>query len=153
MRLNDILNEQQINELDWKDVAHKAGKNVGGAAKGTVDTSKSFISGIKKGYQQGGLGNIAANAIGDKLDKWASNVQNGGKEAGSPSNATTNSQPAAQSKPSGITYKQPTPGSSNNATPAAAHSLNDIKTAIGSMDQTQLTQIKAAIARRLKQAP
>ena len=106
MRLNEILNEQQINELDWKDVAGKAGKGVGGAAKGTVDTSKSFISGIKKGYQQGGLGRMAASAIGDKIDKWASNIGNDSKK-------TDTSAPTAssgQSRPSGITYRQPTPG-------------------------------------------
>lgn len=112
MRLNEILNEEQINELDWKDVAKGAGKAVGATAKGVAgagkaagSAGKSFTSGFKSGYQQGGLGRMAVNAVGDKIDKWA----NKGSE---PSDQTS---PAAnQTRPSGITYKQPTPGSATD---------------------------------------
>jgi len=47
MRLNEILNEEQINELNWKDVAQGAGKVVGATAKGIAGAGKVASSSRK----------------------------------------------------------------------------------------------------------
>ena len=100
MRLNEILNEEQINELDWKDVAKGAGKAVGAAAKGVASAGKaagsagkSFASGVKSGYGQGVVG-----AVKTALSKGAGQTAD-----------TANT--SNQTRPNGITYKQPSSGS------------------------------------------
>lgn len=99
MRLNDILNEQQINELDWKDVAKGAGKAVGATAKGVASASKaagsagkSFASGVKSGYGQGLVGAVKS-AISKNTDQ-----------------PRTDQAAPSQNRPSGITYNHPNPG-------------------------------------------
>ena len=104
MRLKEVLTEDQLNELSWKDVAKGAGKAIGATASGVVGAGKAasaagktFASGVKTGYGQS-LGGLAKGAISNAFSKK--------------DNPTDTSSQTSSNRPSGITYKQPVAGNS-----------------------------------------
>jgi hypothetical protein len=145
MRLNEILTEQQINEISWKDVAKGAGIAVGATAKGVGSGIKSFASGAKAGYQRGLVGGVKSAFA---------NKQSG-------STGAVNTAPGTASQPAGITYKQSTPDVTYNqptpdtVSPDAATdrvTMKTIKTSIQQLPKNQRDQLRQIVAARAKVA-
>ena len=150
MRLNEILTEQQINEISWKDVAKGAGIAVGAAGKGVGSGIKSFASGVKTGYKQG-----FKPAAGDAFRRGRSTDTQPTKTnsvADKNTRPTTSADYGTSNYPSGVTYNQPKPDTVSPDAATDRITMKTIKTSIQQLPKNQRDQLRQIVAARAKVA-
>jgi len=146
MRINEIITEEQLDELNLKGLGTGLGKVIGGAAGGVVQGAKNVWSGMKQGYQ-GAQQALAPDTTGTTAPATTA--------SGATTSPSTSATPTTSTAPSSSSVSPSTAQSTTTAPEpqATLDELDSIKALVQKLNPEQKQEVAAELQKPEIQQP